>query len=96
MKRKLRVVKFVIAVCSGAYVLQLGTCISGGISTLFASFPTGTVLTDLGFPGVCGTPNYFFVDENGIPQGEVFNTEDDLVFFCPADAVQQDAGGDGG
>jgi hypothetical protein len=96
MKRKLRVVKFVIAVCSGAYVLQLGTCISGGISTLFASFPTGTVLTDLGFPGVCGTPNFQIIDANGLPQGDPQNTEDDLVFFCPVDFVLQDAGGDGG
>ena len=102
MKRKLRIVKFVVALSTGAYVLQAGTCISAGFNTLLASFPTGTVLTDLGLPGVCGTPNFVIVDENGNVQGDVMNTEDDLVFFCPVDVIVQqmgdggDDGGDGG
>lgn len=97
MKRKLKILKFVMALSAGAYVMQVGTCISGGINTLLASFPTGTVFTDLGLPGVCGTPNFIVVDENGNAQGTVQNTEDDLVFFCPVTTVvQQTGGGDGG
>ncbi|RIK67693.1 MAG: hypothetical protein DCC65_06075 [Planctomycetota bacterium] len=97
MKRRIRILKIASMLSVGAYVMQINNCITGGINTALAATPFGTILTDLGFPGVCGTPNFIVVDENGIPTGEVQNTEDDLVYFCPVtQIVDVQDGGDGG
>lgn len=100
MKRRIRLLKIASFLTVGAYVMQLGNCFVSGANSLLAATPFGTILTDIGLPGFCGTPNFIVVDVNGVPTGEVENTEDDLVFFCPVttivDVETGDGGGDGG
>lgn len=95
MKRKLRIWKIATCISMGAYMMQLGGCLSIAGNTLLASTPFGTILTDLGIPGVCGTPNFVILDANGIP-GEIQNAEDDLVSFCPVTVIVTPEGGNGG
>lgn len=99
MNRRMRLVKLACCLSVGAYVMQAGGCFSIAANSLLAGFPTGQVATDIGLWGLCGTPNVQVVDENGVAQGEILNTEDDLVFFCPVTIVVQatdTGGGDGG
>ena len=95
MKRKLRIWKIATCISMGAYMMQLGGCFAIGANSILASTPFGTILTDLGFPGVCGTPNFVILDANGVP-GEIQNAEDDLVYFCPVTVIMAQEGGDGG
>ena len=96
MKRRTKLLKVCSCLAVGSYVLQLGGCFSLFANTALAGFPAGTILSALPLPfAPCGTPNFVVVDENGVAQGEVENTEDDLFFFCPVDVVVQ-ATGDGG
>lgn len=83
-------------VTAGAYVLQFGNCLVSGVNVLLAGLPTGTILTDLGFPGLCGTPNVLVVDANGVPQEDVQFAEDDLVFYCPVTIITEQDGDGGG
>lgn len=94
MKRRLRLWKIATCISVGAYMLQLGTCLSSGANTLLSSIPFGTILTDAGLSGVCGTPNFVVVDANGIP-GDVQFAEDDLVYFCPVTVIYEQNGGNG-
>ena len=94
-KRMARAASYLV---TGAIILQLG-----GFCTIFNTTATTTLggsgfLIDdngnfLGVFAVCGLENFIVIDEDGIPQGEVQDTEDDLLFGCPVRQIQQGGGG---
>ncbi len=82
---------------TGAFLMQLGTICN---STITAGGASGGFLIDdngafMGIVNVCGQENIQIVDEAGIP-GQLLNTEDDLMFGCPAREIVQAGGGDAG
>ena len=100
MNRRVKILSLATYLTVGTYLTQLGGCFTIGANTAVASFPFSSLLDEnelfLGVFAPCGTPNFVIVDENGNQTGEVFNTEDDLIFFCPVSVFQETAGGDGG
>jgi len=83
---------------TGAFLMQLGTICN---STMTAGVGSGGYLIDdngafLGIVNVCGQENIQIVDEDGIPT-DLLNTEDDLMFGCPAREIVRagDCGGGG-
>ena len=99
MNRRVKILCLATYLTVGTYLTQLGGCLTIGANTAVASFPFSNFLDEnelfLGVFAPCGTPNFVVVDENGTTQGEIFNTEDDLIFFCPVSVVQQTTGGGG-
>lgn len=90
MKRR-RLRAFVLAgyLVAGAMMTQFLTiCNSAATAGLSTS---GLLIDDngyfLGLVYVCGTENILQVDANGVPLGGVINSEDDLMFGCPARRV---------
>lgn len=98
LRRRRHLVVLAAYLATGGFLLQLGPCISMALNTGVTAFDAGTLLDEnglfLGFLAPCGTPNFMFVDENGVPvDGIVFETGDDLIFDCPVTSITQDAGG---
>lgn len=82
---------------TGAFLLQLGPICA---SSMTAGVGSGGMLIDdngafLGIVNVCGQENIQLVDEFGVP-GALLNTEDDLMFGCPAREIVVVGGDDGG
>lgn len=102
MKRRIVLIKAAAFLSLGAVVLQTGGCLSIALNSGLAGFALSDFLDEnerlFGIFAPCGTPNFQLIDENGIPQGTVENTDDDLIFFCPTDFILQDQGNndDGG
>lgn len=76
---------------TGALVLQIGPMCSMLTTFGAAAFDFSTLLDEnerfLGVFAPCGVPNTITVDEQGIPTGEVQNSEDDLIFDCPVTQI---------
>lgn len=92
-RRKIKIAGYLTA---GAMVLQLGQACTIFNSVATAGVASSGFLIDdngffLGLLNVCGQENIQVVDENGIQTG-LLNTEDDLMFGCPARQVV-DGGG---
>jgi hypothetical protein len=97
VRRKIKLAGYLAA---GAFVLQLGQA-----CTIFNSVATagigssGFLIDDNGFFfgvfNVCGQENIQTVDVNGVQVGDILNTQDDLMFGCPArQIVVANGGGD--
>ncbi len=98
LRRRRHLVVLATYLAAGSLLLQLGPCISMALNTGVTAFDANTLLDEnglfLGFLAPCGTPNYMFVDEIGIPvTGVVFGAEDDLIFDCPVTQITQVGGG---
>jgi hypothetical protein len=100
MNRRVKILSLATYLTVGTYLSQLGGCFTIGANTAVASFPFSSLLDEnelfLGVFAPCGTPNIVLVNEDGTSQGEVLNSEDDLIFFCPVTPVLQGTGGGGG
>ncbi len=100
MKRKSKLMKFATCLVTGAYLLQAGGCFTIAANSALAAFPLANFLDEnqllFGVFAPCGTPNVIVIDQNGQQQGEIFNSADDLIFFCPITVVQQTEGGGAG
>lgn len=95
MNRRVKILSLATYLTVGTYLTQLGGCFTIAANTAVAAFPLPNFLPEFGVLALCGTPNIQIVDENGVPQGDVLNGEDDLVFFCPVTPVVQATGGGG-
>lgn len=87
-KRKIRLAGYLTA---GAMLLQFGQACTIVNSVATAGVASSGLLIDnngyfLGLFNVCGAENIQVVDPNGI-QTNLLNTEDDLMFGCPARVV---------
>ncbi len=87
-KRKIRLAGYLTA---GAMLLQFGQACTIVNSVATAGVASSGLLIDnngffLGLFNVCGAENIQVVDQNGI-QTNLLNTEDDLMFGCPARVV---------
>lgn len=86
-KKRGRVAILVACLTAGAFLLQLGPCTVMALSTGTAAFNFGSLLDGdgrfLGIFAMCGRPNVLYVDVNGIPDGGILYTEDDLIYDCP-------------
>ena len=92
-RRKIRIASYLTA---GAMLLQFGQACAVVNSVATAGVASSGILIDnngffLGLFNVCGAENIQVVDENGI-QLQFLNSEDDLMFGCPARVVVQDGG----
>ena len=79
---------------AGAFLMQLGPCLSMAFNTGVTAFDVGTLLDEnelfLGVFAPCGRPNVQIVDADGVPQGEVLYTGDDMIFDCGYQLVGPD------
>ncbi|MCA9256515.1 MAG: hypothetical protein KDA33_12795 [Phycisphaerales bacterium] len=92
-RRKIKLAGYLTA---GAMLLQFGQACAVISSVATAGVSSSGFLIDnngyfLGLFNVCGAENIQIVDENGI-QLDLQNTEDDLMFGCPARQVVQTGG----
>lgn len=73
------------------FVLPLGPCLTMGLNYGVTSFNFGSLLDAnemfLGLFAPCGQPAIQYVDANGVPDGGVLFTEDDLIVDCPVRQV---------
>jgi hypothetical protein len=87
-RRKAR--KLVLAgyLLAGAFMTQFLTLCSSAATAGAAS--SGLLVDNngyfLGLLYVCGSENFYVTDETGVP-GPVQNSEDDLMYGCPAQAI---------
>lgn len=99
MNRRVKILCLATYLTVGTYLTQLGGCFTIGANTAVAAFPFSSLLDEnemlFGVLAPCGTPNFQVFDENGLPTGEIENTGDDLIFFCPVEAVFRVEGGGG-
>jgi hypothetical protein len=79
---------------AGAFLMQLGACLSMALNTGAVAFDASTLLDEnelfLGVFAPCGRPNVQMVDADGVPQGEVLYTGDDMIFDCGYELVGPD------
>lgn len=92
-RRKIRIAGYLMA---GAMLLQVGNACAVVNSVATAGVASSGLLIDdngyfLGLFNVCGVENVAVFDANGVLQN-VNNTDDDLMFGCPATRVV-DGGG---
>ncbi|HPF37496.1 MAG TPA: hypothetical protein P5081_12375 [Phycisphaerae bacterium] len=93
-RRKIKLAGYLTA---GAMLLQFGQACAVVSSVATAGVSSSGFLIDnngyfLGLFNVCGAENIQIVDENGIQQGDIVNSGDDLMFGCPARQVVQTGG----
>lgn len=97
-RRKARMLILTGYVMAGAFMTQFLTICT---SAATAGASTSGLLIDnngyfLGLLYVCGQENFVIVDQFG-QEGAVQNSQDDLMFGCPATRINvNDLGGDGG
>lgn len=97
MKRRLRLAVLAGYLATGGILIQLGTvCNSVGTAGVASS---GVLIDDggnfLGIPllHVCGQENILIIDPDTGATIILLNTDDDLMFGCPAKIVEQPDGG---
>lgn len=86
-KRRGRIAVLATYLVAGAFLLQLGPCMTMALSTGTSAFNFGSLLDSngvfLGVFAMCGVPDVQMVDANGVPVGGVLNAADDLITDCP-------------
>ena len=86
-KKRGRIAVLAAYLMAGAFLMQLGPCMVMGLSTGTAGFNFGSLLDQngvfLGIFAMCGRPNIQYVDQNGVPDGGILYTEDDIIYDCP-------------
>ena len=92
-RRNRRKIKLAGYLTAGAMVLQFGQACTIVNSVATAGVASSGLLIDnngffLGLFNVCGAENIQIVDPDGV-QLELRNTEDDLLFGCPARQIVQ-------
>ncbi len=80
-------------ILAGAFLLQLGPCISMLLPLGAAAFDVSALLDENGYLfgifNLCGRTNIQYVDEDGVPtDGDILYTEDDLIWDCPVRQVR--------